>query len=135
MKKVEVVAAIIIHDNQVLAVQRPNHKWEYISLKYEFPGGKIEHGESHQEALSRELKEELNLDARVGMHVITVRHEYPDFELTMHSYAVRVQSKSISLNEHVAQEWLDKNDIYSVDWAAADIPIVDRLNTIEWQTL
>jgi len=135
MKKIEVVAAVIINKNEILSVQRPHHKLDYISEKFEFPGGKIEDGETKEEALHRELKEELNLDAKVGKHIITVKHQYPDFELTMHTYSVRIALREIDLTEHIAQSWLNKKDIYSVDWAAADIPIVDKLNSIEWQTL
>lgn len=135
MKKIEVVAAIIIHNAEILSVQRPQHKLEYISQKFEFPGGKIEAGETREQALNRELQEELEIKADIGNHVITVVHEYPDFELTMHVYIVKVDTKDITLTEHKSQLWLTKETINSVDWAAADIPIVDKLNSIEWQTL
>lgn len=135
MKKIEVVAAIIIHNVEILCVQRPKHKLEYISQKFEFPGGKIEAGETKEQALNRELKEELEIEAIIGNHVITVVHEYPDFELTMHAYIVKVDNKDITLTEHISQLWLTKKTINSVDWAAADIPIVDKLNSIEWKTL
>lgn len=135
MKKIEVVAAIIKHKNEILGVQRPHHKLDYISKKFEFPGGKIETGETREQALNRELKEELKINTKIGEHLITVEHSYPDFELTMHAYMVNVDSKEITLTEHISQLWLIKEDIYSVDWAAADIPIVDKLNAIEWQTL
>ena len=135
MKKVEVVAAVIVNNNQILSVQRPEHKLDYISEKFEFPGGKIENAESKEEALSRELNEELNLNTTIGEHLITILHQYPDFELTMHTYIVKVDSREINLNEHIAQQWLSKEDLYAVDWAAADIPIVDKLNSMEWKTL
>jgi len=135
MKKIEVVAAVIINRNQILSVQRPHHKLDYISEKFEFPGGKIEDGETKVMALNRELKEELNIDAEIGKHIITIEHQYPDFVLTMHAYSVKVNSKKLTLNEHIAQSWLYKRDIYTVDWAAADIPIVEKLNSTEWQTL
>lgn len=135
MKKVEVVAAIIINNAEILSVQRPHHKLNYISEKFEFPGGKIELGETREQALNRELKEELEINAVIGNHLITVDHKYPDFHLTMHAYIVRVDSKNITLTEHISQLWLNKENIYSVDWADADIPIVDKLNSIEWQTL
>ncbi len=135
MKKIEVVAAIIKHEDEILSVQRPHHELDYISEKFEFPGGKIEVGETRQQALNRELKEELDINADIGNHVITVEHIYPEFELTMHAFIVNVDSKDITLTEHISQLWLIKEDIYSVDWAAADIPIVDKLNSIEWQTL
>jgi len=135
MKKIEVVAAIIICNAEILSVQRPQHKLEYISQKFEFPGGKIEVGETKQQALNRELKEELKIDADIGNHVITVNHKYPDFELIMHAYLVKVDSKDITLTEHISEIWLNKENINSVEWAAADIPIVEKLISIEWQTL
>lgn len=135
MKKVEVVAAIIKYKDEILSVQRPNHKLDYISEKFEFPGGKIEVGETREQALKRELKEELEINADIGKHVMTVQYDYPDFELTMHAYIVNVDSKDVTLTEHISQLWLIKEDIYTLDWAAADIPIVDKLNSIEWQTL
>lgn len=134
MKKIEVIAAVIINNNQILSVQRPEHKLEYISKKFEFPGGKIEKNETRKEALQRELSEEIAISADVGEHLITVNHKYPDFELTMHTFWVPLTSRDIHLNEHIAQVWLDKNDLTSVDWAAADIPIVNKLKSIEWPT-
>ena len=135
MKKIEVVAAIIKHNSEVLGVQRPLHKLDYISQKFEFPGGKIEAGETHEQALNRELKEELEMNSAIGDHVLTVNHKYPDFELIMHAYFVRVDSKDMTLKEHISKLWLKKENIYSVDWAAADIPIVDKLSSLEWESL
>ena len=127
MKKVEVVAAIIYFENQILCVQRPENKLSYISEKFEFPGGKIEEGETQKEALKRELVEELNIDAEIKSLFVTVVHQYPDFELIMHSYICEVQSKELTLNEHIAKEWLSLNELKKLDWAAADIPIVNKL--------
>lgn len=135
MKKVEVVAAVILNNNQILSVQRPKHKLDYISEKFEFPGGKIEKGETRKEALIRELKEELSLIVNVGNHLITVKHQYPDFELTMHTYIVKVEKREIKLSEHIAQVWLGRNELNSVEWAAADIPIVNKLKSIGWEIL
>lgn len=135
MKKIEVVAAVVMHENKILSVQRPHHKLDYISEKFEFPGGKIEQGETKEEALSRELKEELKLIVNIGNHIITIEHQYPDFILTMHTYFVKISSRTLTLNEHISQIWLDKQNIDSVDWAAADIPIVDKLKSIEWENL
>ena len=86
MKRIEVVAGIIFFKNQVLCVQRPKNKLHYISEKYEFPGGKIEESETQKEALQRELLEELNISTNIKSLYLTVVHEYPDFELTMHSF-------------------------------------------------
>lgn len=127
MKKIEVVAAIIYFEDKILCVQRPKNKLSYISEKFEFPGGKIEEGETQKEALKRELVEELNIDTDIKSLFLTVVHQYPDFELTMHSYICEVQSKELTLNEHIAQEWLSINKLNKLDWAAADIPIVNKL--------
>ncbi|MCX6228153.1 MAG: (deoxy)nucleoside triphosphate pyrophosphohydrolase [Bacteroidia bacterium] len=127
MKKIEVVAGVIFWKELVLCVQRPKNKLHYISGKFEFPGGKIEEGETKEEALHRELLEELNISTKIKSFLLTVVHEYPDFELTMHSFICEVDSKELTLNEHVAQKWLKINELTALDWAAADIPIVDKL--------
>jgi 8-oxo-dGTP diphosphatase len=127
MKKIEVVAAIIFYKDEILCVQRPKNKLVYISEKFEFPGGKIEQGETQEVALKRELIEELNVVTDIKSFFTTVVHEYPDFELTMHSYICEVKTKELTLNEHIAQEWLSLDQLNKLDWAAADIPIVNKL--------
>ena len=127
MKKIEVVAAVIFYNNEILCVQRPESKLNYISKKFEFPGGKIEKGETNKQALKRELIEELNITPRIDDLCLTVVHQYPDFEITMHSYNCHINSKEIILNEHIAFEWLAKENLEILDWAAADIPIVNKL--------
>lgn len=127
MKKIEVVAAVIFCKDQVLCVQRPKNKLPYISEKYEFPGGKLEEGETKEEALHRELLEELNLSTKIKSLFLTVVHQYPDFELTMHSFLCEVDTKELVLNEHIDQKWLTIKDLDTLDWAAADVPIVDKL--------
>jgi 8-oxo-dGTP diphosphatase len=127
MKKIEVVAGIIFFEDQILCVQRPKNKLDYISEKFEFPGGKIENNETNIDALNRELFEELNLNVDIKNFFFTVIHQYPDFELTMHSYLCEVKSKQVVLNEHISLEWLNIKDLKKLDWAAADIPIVDKL--------
>lgn len=127
MKKIEVVAAIIYFGNKILCVQRPKSKLPYISEKFEFPGGKIEDGESKQDALKRELFEELDISPTIKSLFLKVVHQYPDFELTMHSYICEVDTDELTLNEHVAKKWLTLQEIDKLDWAAADIYIVDKL--------
>ncbi|WP_055446937.1 (deoxy)nucleoside triphosphate pyrophosphohydrolase [Lacinutrix mariniflava] len=128
MKKIEVVAAIIYFENEIFCVQRPVNKLSYISEKFEFPGGKIEKGESKEEALKRELIEELDFTpTKIESLFLTVVHKYPDFELTMHSFKCHSETKNIQLNEHIYSQWLTIKDIDKLDWAEADIPIVNRL--------
>ncbi len=127
MKQIEVVAAIIHFGNEILCVQRAKNKFEYISEKFEFPGGKIEEGESKKEALRRELIEELDITPEIEDLYLTVIHQYPDFELTMHSFKCVAKSKEIKLKEHISHKWLTKDQLNQLDWAAADIPITKKL--------
>jgi 8-oxo-dGTP diphosphatase len=127
MKQIEVVAGIIFYEDEILCVQRAKNKLQYISEKFEFPGGKIEQGETQKEALQRELLEELNISADIKSFYFTVVHQYPDFELTMHSYICEIDTKDITLNEHISLQWLNLNELQNLDWAAADIPIVNKL--------
>lgn len=127
MKNIEVVAAILCFEDEILCVQRPGNKLQYISKKFEFPGGKIESGESKKEALIRELVEELNITPQIEDLYLTVNHSYPDFDLTMHSFICIVETKKITLNEHIASQWLTRKKLGLLDWAAADIPIVTKL--------
>jgi 8-oxo-dGTP diphosphatase len=128
MKTIEVVAAVIKNrEGLTLAVQRGESSKEYISKKWEFPGGKIEAGETLQEALRRELVEELRIEAAVGELVTTVDHTYPDFRLIMHAFHCLILSGELTLTEHLDKKWLPKSELRSLDWAAADVPIVDLL--------
>lgn len=128
MKRIEVVAGIISNkDGDILCTQRNVSPYPYISKKYEFPGGKIEPGETREEALKREIFEELNIDIFIGSFFLRVMHQYPDFFLTMHSYNCISNSITIKLNEHINYKWLNANNLKPLDWAAADLPIVDKL--------
>lgn len=127
MKTVEVVAAIIKNNNQILCTQRGESKLAYISKKWEFPGGKVEKNESLKSALQREIMEELHMDVDVMEHVITVNHEYPDFKIIMHSFLCISNTRNLTLTEHLEAKWLDLEELPNLDWAAADIPIVDKL--------
>lgn len=127
MKQIEVVAAIICKNNKILCVQRGESKLDYISGKYEFPGGKIEVGETEIQALRREIKEELLIEIDVKEKFITVIHEYPDFNITMHSYICINKGGDLVLTEHIDARWLQATELLQLDWAAADIPIVNKL--------
>lgn len=132
MKKVEVVSAIIIHENEILCVQRSESRLEYISKKFEFPGGKIESGETKQDALKRELIEELSINPQISNLYLTVVHQYPDFEITMHSFLCKAYTKDIVLTEHISSKWLKRSELMNLDWAAADMPIVKKLMKDGW---
>lgn len=126
-KHIQVVAAILTFEDRYLAVQRGPAKLDYISHKWEFPGGKVEKGESLEEAISRELEEELAITITDPKFLITVEHSYPDFDITMHCFVVAVKSSEVILREHIAQKWLEKEHLMDVDWAEADIPAVQKL--------
>ena len=127
MKTIQVVAAVLFWEGKVLCVQRAEHERDYVSLKWEFPGGKVEVGESREEALVREIREELSVDIEVSEFLMTVEHTYPDFHLTMHVFKCVLDRGEISLNEHVALKWLPVHELDQLDWAAADIPVVEFL--------
>ena len=127
MKQIEVVAAIIVADGKILATQRGYG--EYMD-KWEFPGGKIEPGETPEEALRREIREELSADISVNQFVCTVEHDYPTFHLTMHNYLCQVVSGHLQLLEHEAARWLDITHINTVDWLPADRKILPQLKTL-----
>lgn len=126
-KTVEVVAAVIFREGKVLCVQRPENAREYVSMKWEFPGGKIEVGESREDALVREIEEELAVDINGLQYLITVEHSYPDFHLTMHAYACVLTEGEVELREHVALKWLSVEELNELVWAAADLPVVELL--------
>lgn len=129
MKTVEVVAGIILDDSdRIFCVQRGVSNKPYISKKWEFPGGKLEDGETREGALIRELKEELRIEVDPFEFVLTVDHTYPDFRLIMHSFKCRIlNDKEPELTEHLQSKWLNTSDLDELDWAAADVPIVEVL--------
>ena len=124
MKTIEVVAAIIIKDGEVFATQRG-----YGEFKgwWEFPGGKIESGECPQEALKREILEELDAEIEVKELLETVEWDYPNFHLTMHCFICSLLSESLHLNEHEAATWLTLDTLNSVKWLPADEILLDKI--------
>ena len=127
MKTIEVVAAIIIRDGKIFATQRGYGEWKGW---WEFPGGKIEPGECPQEALVREIREELDADIEVGELLETVEWDYPDFHLKMHCFICSLVSESVHLNEHEAAAWLTRETLRSVKWLPADEGLVGRIRYI-----
>ena len=120
----QVVAAIILKDGHVFATRRGYGEWKGW---WEFPGGKIETGETPQAALVREIREELDAEISVGNLLETVEWDYPDFHLTMHCYLCTLLSDSMHLNEHEAAAWLGRATLRSVKWLSADEGILDKI--------
>ncbi len=127
MKRIEVVAAIIIKNRQVFATQRGYGQWQGW---WEFPGGKIEAGECPQDALKREILEELDAEIEVGELLETVEWDYPDFHLTMHCFICSLLSESMHLNEHEAAAWLTRDTLDSVKWLPADEGLIQNIRNI-----
>ena len=124
MKTVNVVAAVIRKDDTIFATQRGYGEYKG---GWEFPGGKIEAGETPEEALVREIKEELDTEIEVGEYLDTVEYDYPTFHLSMRCYWCTVMSGALVLKEHEAARWLTKETLYSVNWLPADITIIDKI--------
>lgn len=126
MKKIEVVAAIIYKNGAYFATQRGYGEFEGM---WEFPGGKIELGETVESALKREIQEELGIDITVDKFLCTTDYDYPSFHLTMHCYLCRIISGEIELREHKSARWLTVEALDSVEWLPADKEVVEKLKT------
>jgi 8-oxo-dGTP diphosphatase len=124
MKQIEVVAAIIRKDDKVFATQRGYGEWKDW---WEFPGGKVEPGETPEAALKREIREELSTEISVDTLVCTVDYDYPKFHLTMHCYYCSLLDEALHLNEHEAARWLTLEQLDSVDWLPADLVVVEDI--------
>ena len=124
-----VCAVILKEDGTFLVCQRG--KGQSMAGKWEFPGGKIEHGENATDALAREIKEELSIDAIPEKELTSVTHAYPDFTIKLIPYLCSTRTASeITLNEHQAIQWVNIKEAFALDWAEADIPILTKLTTI-----
>lgn len=124
MRQIEVVAAIIQRDGAYFATQRGYGEFEGM---WEFPGGKIEPGERPEDALQREIQEELGIDITINRLLCTTDYDYPSFHLTMHCYLCEIKSGEIELREHKSARWLTAETLDSVEWLPADKEIVAPL--------
>ena len=124
---IEVAAAIIFIEDKVLCLKRGYSKYDYISFKYEFPGGKIKDNESYVNALNREIKEELSIDIIIQKQFKIITHSYPDFKVKLHSYICKTKDFNGKLYEHTDYKLLKINDLKSLNWLEADIPLIDDL--------
>lgn len=124
MKTIRVVAAIIVHNDRVFSTQRG-----YGEFKggWEFPGGKIEPGETAEEALVREIKEELDVEIEIKDFLETVEYDYPEFHLSMDCFFCTIKSGEVVLKEHEAAKWLTKESLGTVDWLPADIQLIEEI--------
>ena len=124
MKTVRVVAAVIRKDDKIFATQRG-----YGEFKdgWEFPGGKIEERETPEQALAREIKEELDTEIQVGKLIDTIEYDYPKFHLSMDCFWCEIMQGGLELKEHEAARWLSKEELFSVDWLPADVGVVERV--------
>ena len=124
MKKIEVVAAVIFKDGKVFATQRGHGEFKD---GWEFPGGKIEPAETPEDALRREIREELQTDLLLRELIDTIEYDYPDFHLSMKCFACSIQSGNLHLVEHEAAKWLSADRLDSVDWLPADVTLIPRI--------
>ena len=126
LKHIEVVAAVIRKGDAIFATQRGYGEWKDW---WEFPGGKMEPGETREEALVREIREELSAEISVDKFLCTVEYDYPAFHLTLHCFLCSLVTESLHLNEHESARWLERDAIGSVDWLPADeslLPLIER---------
>lgn len=123
-RKIEVVAAVIRKDGRIFATQRGYGEFKD---KWEFPGGKIEPGESREEALAREIREELDAEIRIERHICTVDYDYPAFHITLHCFLCSLGSGVPVLKEHESARWLGADGLDTVDWLPADLDVIRRI--------
>ena len=124
MKEIEVVAAIIRKDGRIFATQRGYGEWQDW---WEFPGGKMEAGETREAALRREIREELSAEISVDDFLCTVEHDYPKFRLRMHCFLCSLLTDGLHLNEHEAAKWLSIDELNCVKWLPADLKVLEEL--------
>ena len=123
-KHFNVVAAVVEVDGKVLCMQRGTTRYSYTSHRWEFPGGKVEEGETPEQALHRELLEEMALDVEVHELLATVTHDYPDFTITLTAYRCTALTTAFTMREHASSRWLPWDKLPTLDWCAADKKLI-----------
>lgn len=126
MKKIEVVAAIMKHENKIFVTRRSYGEFENM---WEFPGGKIEKGETKEKALIREIKEELELDINISKYLTTVEYTYPNFHLTMHCFICNICGGKMHLNAHNDAKWITLREIEKLKLLPADVLVIEKLKS------
>ena len=127
MKSIEVVAAVILRDGRIFATQRGYGDFKDM---WEFPGGKMEPGESPEQALVREIREELEADISVDRFLETVEFDYPKFHLILHCFLYSLKTKIVHLTEHESSRWLSADELDSVDWLPADLSVIGQIKKL-----
>ena len=128
MKHYDVVAALIECEGKYLCMQRGQTRYAYTSFRYEFPGGKVELGETEEEALHREIREEMGCEIEIVRRLRIIDHAYPDFSVTLAIYLCRTERPEFQLREHVAFCWLPREEMPRLPWVEADREFVESLS-------
>ncbi|MBQ9546080.1 MAG: (deoxy)nucleoside triphosphate pyrophosphohydrolase [Bacteroidales bacterium] len=126
-----VVCAVVEHQGEILCMQKGDHKYPYISHHWEFPGGKVEAGESEEQALVRELMEEMDYHVKVERHLLTTDYVYPDFEISLSAYLCHPLNEEtprrFAMKEHLQALWLPSEKLHTLNWAPADQQLIEML--------
>ena len=125
----QVVAAVVEHEGRFLCMQKGETRYAYTSYHWEFPGGKVEQGETEQDAICRELREEMEYEVLPVRHLITVEHTYPDFSLSLSCWLCTAETTEFVRKEHADHRWLKPQEMKQLEWCAADAPVIETLNT------
>lgn len=123
-----VVAAVVEHKGRYLCMQKPETRYAYTSYHWEFPGGKVEQGETEEAAIARELREEMEYEVQIVRHLTTVEHTYPDFSISLSCWLCTAETTDFTRKEHADHRWLTPAEMQDLDWCAADAPVIEILN-------